>query len=130
MPMLCAQDCTASPASPGRRRSLPAARSPTSGANHSPARLNPEPRGKPLRRSSAEASRLRLNPRRLSMLIRFAAGFAILVALSAPAFAGCDQAQAVDKMTKVATALGHKAGEAKTEEDSKDIVAANEKVNQ
>jgi hypothetical protein len=64
------------------------------------------------------------------MLTRFAAGFVILAALSAPAFAGCDQAQAVDKMTKVATALGQKAGEAKTEEDSKKIVAANEKVNQ
>ncbi len=33
-------------------------------------------------------------------------------------------------MTKVATALGQKAGEATTEEDSKKIVAANEKVNQ
>ena len=64
------------------------------------------------------------------MLIRFAAGFVILAALSAPAFAGCDQAHAVDKMTKVATALGQKAGEAKTEDDSKKIVAANEKVNQ
>jgi hypothetical protein len=63
------------------------------------------------------------------MLTRIAASLAILAALSAPAFAGCDQAQAIDKMTKVATALGQKAGEAKTEEDSKKIVAANEKVN-
>jgi hypothetical protein len=63
------------------------------------------------------------------MLTRIAASLAILVAISAPAFAGCDQAQAIDKMTKVATALGQKAGEAKTEEDSKKIVAANEKVN-
>ncbi len=54
------------------------------------------------------------------MITRFAAGFVVLAALSAPAFAGCDQAQAVDKMTKVATALGQKAGEAKTEEDSQE----------
>ena len=64
------------------------------------------------------------------MLTRFAAGFIVLAAFSAPAFAGCDQAQAIDKMTKVATTLGQKAGEATTEEDSKKIVAANEKVNQ
>jgi hypothetical protein len=63
------------------------------------------------------------------MLTRIAASLVVLAALSAPAFAGCDQAQAIDKMTKVATALGQKAGEAKTEEDSKKIVAANEKVN-
>ena len=64
------------------------------------------------------------------MLTRFAAGFIVLAAFSAPAFAGCDQAQAIDKMTKVATALGQKAGEAMSEEDSKKVVAANEKVNQ
>jgi len=64
------------------------------------------------------------------MFTRFAAGLVVLAALSAPAFAGCDQAQAVDKMTKVATALGQKAGQATTEEDSKKIVAANEKVNE
>ena len=64
------------------------------------------------------------------MLTRFAAGFLVLAALSAPAFAGCDQAQAVDKMTKVATALGEKAGQATTVEDSQKVVAANEKVNQ
>ena len=64
------------------------------------------------------------------MLTRCAAGFMILAGFSAPAFAGCDQAQAVDKMTKVATALGQKAGEATTAEDSQKIVAANEKVNQ
>lgn len=63
------------------------------------------------------------------MIPRIAASLVVLAALSAPAFAGCDQAQAVDKMTKVATALGQKAGEAKTEEDSKKIVSANEKVN-
>jgi hypothetical protein len=61
-------------------------------------------------------------PKEISMITRFAAGFIVLAAFSAPAFAGCDQAQAVDKMTKVATALGQKAGEAQT--------AANEKVNQ
>ena len=64
------------------------------------------------------------------MITRIAAGFIVLAAFSAPAFAGCDQAQAIDKMTKLATALGEKAGEAKTEEDSKKIVAANEKLNQ
>lgn len=64
------------------------------------------------------------------MITRFAAGFVVLAALSAPAFAGCDQAQAVDKMTKLATALGDRAGEAKTAEDSQKIVAANEKMNQ
>lgn len=64
------------------------------------------------------------------MIARFAASLILLSALGAPAFAGCDQAQAVDKMTKVATALGQKAGEAQTAEDSQKIVAANEKVNQ
>jgi hypothetical protein len=64
------------------------------------------------------------------MITRIAASLVVLAALSAPAFAGCDQAQAIDKMTKVATALGQKAGEAKTAEDSEKIVAANEKVNQ
>ena len=64
------------------------------------------------------------------MLTRFAAGFVVLAALSAPAFAGCDQAQAVDKMTKLAGALGQKAGEAQTAEDSQKVVAANEKLNQ
>lgn len=64
------------------------------------------------------------------MLTRFAAGFVVLAALSAPAFAGCDQAQAIDKMTKLTTALDKKAGEAKTAEDSQKVIAANEKVNQ
>jgi hypothetical protein len=64
------------------------------------------------------------------MITRFAAGLIALAAFSAPAFAACDQAQAIDKMTKLATALGQKAGEATTAEDSEEIVAANEKVNQ
>ncbi|HEY4164073.1 MAG TPA: hypothetical protein VGM59_13490 [Dongiaceae bacterium] len=64
------------------------------------------------------------------MFARFAAGLIVLAALSAPAFAGCDQAQAIDKMTKLSTALGQKAGDATTAEDSQKIVAANEKVNQ
>jgi hypothetical protein len=63
------------------------------------------------------------------MFTRIAAAALVVAACSAPALA-CDQAQAVDKMTKVATALGQKAGEAKTAEDSQKIVAANEKVNQ
>ena len=64
------------------------------------------------------------------MITRFAAGLIALAALSTPAFADCDQAQAIDKMTKLVTALGQKAGEAMSEEDSKKVVAANEKVNQ
>ena len=64
------------------------------------------------------------------MFVRIAAGFVVLAALSAPAFAGCDQAQAVDKMTKLANALGAKAGQATTAEDSQKVVAANEKMNQ
>lgn len=50
--------------------------------------------------------------------------------LSGPAFAGCDQAQAIDKMTRLSTALGEKAGQAATAEESQKIAAANEKVNQ
>lgn len=50
--------------------------------------------------------------------------------VASPAFAGCDQAQAIDKMTKLTTALGEKAGAATTAEDSAKVVAANEKVNQ
>jgi hypothetical protein len=64
------------------------------------------------------------------MLTRIAAGLVVLAALSAPAFAGCDQAQAVDKMTKLVTALGDQAGKATTGDDSQKIVDANEKVNQ
>lgn len=60
-------------------------------------------------------------------------GFAILVSAVAlatsPAFA-CDQQQAVDMMVKLSTALGEKAGAAKTEEDSQKVVAANAKVNE
>ncbi len=63
------------------------------------------------------------------MLSRFAAAFVVSAAFVTPALA-CDQNQAVDKMTKVATALGQKAGQATTAEDSQKIVAANEKVNQ
>lgn len=67
------------------------------------------------------------------MIARFAAALVALAALfmtaSAPAFA-CSQQEAVDKMTKVATALGQKAGEATTAEESQKIVAANEKVNE
>ena len=63
------------------------------------------------------------------MFSRFAAAFVISAALITPALA-CDQNQAVDKMTKLATALGQKASQATTEDDSKKIVAANEKVNQ
>jgi hypothetical protein len=64
------------------------------------------------------------------MFARFAVGLVVLAALSAPAFAGCDQAQAIDKMTKLSTALGQKAGAATTTEEAQKIVDANEKVNQ
>ncbi len=64
------------------------------------------------------------------MIGRLLAGLGIAVCLSAPAFAGCDQAQAIDKMTRLTTALGEKAGQATTAEDSQKVVAANEKVNQ
>lgn len=64
------------------------------------------------------------------MIGRSVAGLVMAVCLSSPAFAGCDQAQAIDKMTKLTTALGEKAGQAATADDSQKIVAANEKVNQ
>jgi hypothetical protein len=62
------------------------------------------------------------------MFSRFAAAVVVTAALATPAFA-CDQNQAVDKMTKLVTALGQKAGQATTAEDSQKVVAANEKVN-
>jgi hypothetical protein len=55
------------------------------------------------------------------------AGMFVLAAT--PALA-CDQQEAVDLMVKVSTALGEKAGAAKTEEDSQKVVAANGKVNE
>ena len=62
------------------------------------------------------------------MFARFAAACLVSAALVTPAFA-CDQSQAIDKMTKVASALGQKAGQATTAEDSQKIVAANQKLN-
>ena len=59
-----------------------------------------------------------------------AAGLLLAFALASPAIASCDQAQAIDEMTKLTTALGEKAGEASSAEDSAKIIAANEKVNQ
>ena len=59
-----------------------------------------------------------------------ATGVVLAMTAICPAFAGCDQAQAIDKMTKLTTALGEKAGAATTAEDSAKVVAANEKVNQ
>jgi hypothetical protein len=49
--------------------------------------------------------------------------------MAAPAYA-CDQQQAVDMMVKLSTALGEKAGAAKTEEDSLKVTAANARVNE
>jgi hypothetical protein len=49
--------------------------------------------------------------------------------VASPAFA-CDQQEAVDLMVKLSTALGEKAGAAKTEEDSQKVTAANAKVNE
>jgi hypothetical protein len=63
------------------------------------------------------------------MFSRFAAAFVVSAALITPALA-CDQNQAVDKMTKLATALGQKAGQATTNDDSQKIVAANQKLNE
>lgn len=53
-----------------------------------------------------------------------------LVALSTSPVLACDQQEAVDLMVKVSTALGEKAGAAKTEEDSLKVAAANAKVNE
>lgn len=61
---------------------------------------------------------------------KLATGIVLAVTISSPAFAGCDQAQAIDKMTKLTTALGEQAGAATTAEESAKVVAANEKVNQ
>jgi hypothetical protein len=54
---------------------------------------------------------------------------ALLVLAATPALA-CDQQEAVDLMVKVSTALGEKAGAAKTEEDSLKVTAANARVNE
>lgn len=48
---------------------------------------------------------------------------------AAPALA-CDQQEAVDLMVKLSTALGEKAGAAKTEEESLRVSAANTKINE
>jgi hypothetical protein len=53
-----------------------------------------------------------------------------LLVLSASPVLACDQQQAVDMMVKLSTALGEKAGAAKTEEDSQKVTAANAKVNE
>lgn len=53
----------------------------------------------------------------------------LLTFAALPAFA-CDQQEAVDLMVKLSTALGEKAGAAKTEEDSLRVTAANAKVNE
>jgi len=63
------------------------------------------------------------------MFSRFAAAFVVTAALATPALA-CDQNQAVDKMTKLANALGQKASQATTADDSNKIVAANQKLNE
>lgn len=63
------------------------------------------------------------------MKLRFAILASALALAASPALA-CDQQQAVDMMVKLSTALGEKAGAAKTEEDSQKVVAANGKVNE
>jgi len=60
----------------------------------------------------------------------FAISAAILFALSASPVLACDQQEAVDLMVKISTALGEKAGAAKTEEDSLKVTAANAKMNE
>lgn len=58
----------------------------------------------------------------------FIVSVAALIGVAAgPAFA-CDEQEAVDLMVKISTALGEKAGTAKTEEDSQKIAAANAKM--
>lgn len=52
------------------------------------------------------------------------------VGLAGPSFAGCDQAQAVDKMSKLSMALGERAAATETEDESNKMVAAYEKINQ
>jgi len=54
---------------------------------------------------------------------------AVLLSGAGPAIA-CDQQEAVDLMVKLSTALGEKAGAAKTEEDSLKVTAANARVNE
>lgn len=53
-----------------------------------------------------------------------------IIALGVTPAMACDQQQAVDMMVKLSTALGEKAGAAKTEEDSLKVTAANAKVNE
>lgn len=59
----------------------------------------------------------------------FLVAFAATILMIQPAFA-CDQQQAVDMMVKLSTALGQKAGAAKTAEESQAVTAANERVNE
>ncbi|MDY0872717.1 hypothetical protein [Dongia rigui] len=63
----------------------------------------------------------------MKKLITPVAAFFVLAAT--PVFA-CDQQEAVDLMVKVSTALGEKAGAAKTEEDSLKVTAANARMNE
>jgi uncharacterized protein YggE len=53
----------------------------------------------------------------------------LAVMAGSPALA-CDQQEAVDLMIKVSTGLGEKAAEAKTEEDSLRVTAANARMNE
>jgi|GEM_PF-4189781 len=65
------------------------------------------------------------------MIKRFATFSVVLsgVVLSGGlAQAACDMNQATAKMAKLSEALGHRAAEAKTAEDSQKIIAANQKV--
>jgi len=61
---------------------------------------------------------------------KFIVSAAALLALSASPVFACDQQEAVDLMVKVSTALGEKAGAAKTEEDSLKVTAANARMNE
>lgn len=61
---------------------------------------------------------------------RLITSVAALLVLSASPVLACDQQEAVDLMVKVSTALGEKAGAAKTEEDSLKVTAANAKMNE
>lgn len=63
-------------------------------------------------------------------MMRALTGALFLSLLTASPALACDQQQAVDMMVKLSTALGQKAGAAKTEEDSQKVTAANARVNE
>lgn len=55
---------------------------------------------------------------------------AVMLAAAASDVLACDQQQAVDMMVRLTTALGQKAGAAKTAEESRAVADANSRVNE